>query len=112
MQLLEFRDHCVITRANGGKDEWDNDIRPEEIYSGPCCYQEGGASESRVFLTRNPIVFLPSVDARIEINDTIEVETEFGREIKSIVQIVRDVNMPWRSNIKVTRIELKQSHGN
>ena len=111
MQLVDFRDTCVITRDNGGRDEWDNKLGPEEIYSGPCLYEEGGTSYSRAFTVRAPSLFLPGVDVQIDINDAVEITTEFGREIKSIVKIVRDINLPWRANVKVTRIELKQAHG-
>lgn len=111
MQFIEFRDHCVITRDNGGKDEWENKLDPEVIYDGPCNYQEGGTSYTRVFTTRNPTVFLPQVDALIMINDAIEITTEFGRNIRSIAKIVRDINLPWRAELSVTRIELKQAQG-
>jgi hypothetical protein len=111
MQFIEFRDHCVISRDNGGRDEWDNPVNPEEIYNGPCCYQEGGTSYNRIFITRNPTVFLPGVDVQVNINDEVKVTTEFGREIFSIAKIVRDINMPWRTNVMVTRIELKQAQG-
>ena len=108
---MEFRDQCVITRANGGKDGWDNDLNPETVYAGSCMYQEGGAGYTRIFTTRNPTVFLPVIGEQVRINDAIEITTEFGRTIKSIVKIVRDINLHWRGNIKVTRIELKQAQG-
>lgn len=111
MQFIEFRDYCVITRDNGGRDEWDNPLDPETIYSGECLYEEGGTAYSRIFTTRNPLVFLPGVDVQVRINDAVTITTEFGREINSIVKIVRDVNMPWRTGVKVTRIELKQAQG-
>lgn len=111
MQFIEFRDHCVITRDNGGKDEWDNKLAPEEIYDGECLYEEGGTSYTRIFTTRTPTLFIPGVDVQIRINDAVTIETEFGREIKSIVKIVRDINMPWRTGVKLTRIELKQAQG-
>jgi hypothetical protein len=111
MQFIDFRDHCVITRDNGGRDEWDNPLDPETIYDGPCLYEEGGTSYTRVFTVRNPAVFLPGVDVQVRINDAVTVTTEFDREIKSIVKIVRDINMPWRTNVKITRIELKQAQG-
>lgn len=111
MKFIDFRDSCVISRDNGGRDEWDNKIAPETIYAGPCLYEEGGTSYTRVFTTRNPTVFLPSVDVQVCINDAVEIVTEFGREIKSIAKIVRDINMPWRTGVKVTRIELKQAQG-
>lgn len=111
MKLVDFRDSCVITRDNGGKDEWDDKVNPSEIYNGPCLYQEGGASYTRIFTTRNPTVYIPSADGSVQINDAIVVTTEFGRVINSVVKIVRDVNMSWQSGIKVTKIELKQAQG-
>lgn len=110
MQFIEFRDHCTIKRQTGEKDEWDNLVR-QTVYEGDCNYQEGGASYSRVFTTRNPVVFLPSDGVLVQINDAIEIVTEFGREIKSVVKIVRDIKLPGRANAKVTRIELKQTQG-
>jgi hypothetical protein len=111
MQLLDFRDTCVITRERGEKDEWDNTLAPQVVYDGACSYQEGGTSYTRVFTMRSPTVFLPGVDVEVRINDALAITTEFGREIKSIAKIVRDVNLPWRAGIKVTRIELKQAQG-
>ena len=111
MNFIEFRDTCIITRDNGGRDEWDNPINPETIYSGECLYEEGGTSYTRAFTVRNPAVFLPGVDALVKINDSVVITTEFGREIKSVAKIIRDINMPWRTNVKVTRIELKQAQG-
>lgn len=111
LEFITFRDHCVITRDNGGRDEWDNPVNPETIYDGPCLYEEGGTSFTRIFTTRNPTVFLPGVDVTVNINDAVKVTTEFGREISSIAKIVRDINMPWRENVQVTRIELKQAQG-
>lgn len=111
MQFIEFRDSCVISRDNGGRDEWDNPINPETIYSGECLYEEGGTGYSRSIITRAPTIFIPGVDAQVRINDAVTIVTEFGREIKSIVKIVRDINMPWRTGVKVTRIELKQAQG-
>lgn len=111
MQFIEFRDTCVISRDNGGRDEWDNPINPEIIYEGPCLYEEGGTGYSRTFVTRNPLIFIPGVDVQVRINDSVEVTTEFGRVINSVSRIVRDINMPWRTNVKLTRIELKQAQG-
>ena len=110
MQFIDFRDSCVISRG-GTKDEWDNPVDAETVYEGACLYEEGGTSYTRVFTTRNPTVFLPGVSVQVRINDSIVVTTEFGREIKSIAKIVRDINMPWRTNVKITRIELKQAQG-
>ena len=111
MQFIDFRDTCVITRDNGGRDEWDNPLDPETIYSGECLYEEGGTGYSRSIITRAPTIFIPGVDVQVKINDAVDVITEFGREITSVVKIVRDINMPWRTGVKVTRIELKQAQG-
>lgn len=110
MQFIEFRDNCVIRRETGAKDEWDNPVR-ETIYEGECLYEEGGTGYSRSIITRAPTVFIPGVDAQIRINDYVEITTEFGRELTAIAKIVRDINMPWRTGVKVTRIELKQAQG-
>lgn len=111
MKFIEFRDHCVITRDNGGRDEWDNPINPETIYDGECLYEEGGTGYSRSIITRAPTIFIPGVDVQVRINDAVTITTEFEREIHSVVKVVRDINMPWRTNVKVTRIELKQAQG-
>lgn len=110
MQFIEFRDTCLIQRETGVKDEWDNSVK-ETIYNGECLYEEGGAGYSRSIITRSPTVFLPGVTVQVHINDSVTVTTEFGREIKSVARIVRDINMPWRTNVKVTKIELKQAQG-
>lgn len=110
MQFVEFRDTCVISRATGEKDEWDNPIE-NQIYSGPCLYEEGGTGYSRSIVTRAPTVFIPGVDVQVQINDHVSVTTEFSRNIEAVAEIVRDINMPWRTNVKVTRIELKQAQG-
>lgn len=111
MDIIEFRDTCVITRGTGGRDEWDNEIAPEEIYSGPCNYQEAGTGYSRSIITRNPTLYLPGIPAQVAINDHVVVTTEFGRKIIANAEIVRDINLPWQANVKVTRIELKHAQG-
>ena len=110
MKFISFRDSCVISRSTGRKDQWDNDIK-ELVYEGPCLYEEGGSGYSRSIITRNPTVFIPGNEVLVKINDAVTVTTEMGREIKSIVEIVRDINMAWRTNVQVTRIELKQAQG-
>ena len=109
MQLIGFRDTCVISRQTG-TDEWDNPIR-STIYDGPCLYEEAGTGYSRSIVTRAPSVYLPEVSTMVTINDHVEVTTEFGRELKGTVEIVRDINMPWRANIPCTKIELTQAQG-
>jgi len=109
MALIGFRDNCIISRQTG-KDELDNAIR-RTVYSGECLYEEGGSGYSRSIITRTPTVFLPGVTVLVAINDHIEITTEYGREIKGTVATVRDVNLPWRANMEVTRIEIKQGQG-
>lgn len=107
--FIDFRDQCVIARETGQKDEWDNPER-ETVYAGECLYEEGGTGYTRIFTTRNPTLYLPGIDAQIRINDYVTIMTEFGREISSVVKIVRDINLE-RTGVKVTRIELKQAQG-
>ena len=110
MQFITFRDTCVITR-DAGKDEWDNKVDPEIVYDGECLYEEGGSGYARSIITRNPTLFIPGNDVLVMINDAVTIETEQGRVINSIVSVVRDINMPWRTNVKLTKVELKQAHG-
>lgn len=110
MQFIEFRDSCLIERSTGVKDEWDNPVR-DTVYSGECLYEEGGSGYARSIITRHPTIFLPGVTVLVQINDAVTITTEFGRVINAIVQSVRDINMPWRTGVKITRIELKQAHG-
>lgn len=108
MNLVEFRDTCVISRANG-YDEWDNPVNPETVYTGECLYEEGGTGYTYPTITRSPIVYIPGIDAHVMINDKVDITTEFGRKIEFNVKSVRDINMPSRSEIQITRIELKQA---
>lgn len=110
MELIDFRDNCVVSRSTGGRDEWDNLVY-DTVYSGACLYQEGSANSSREITIKNPTVFLPEVVDSVKINDKICIHTEFGREINGVVELVRDVNLPIRKDTKVTRIELKQAMG-
>lgn len=110
MQLVDFRDTCIIRRSTGARDEWDNAVK-DLIYEGECLYEEAGTSYAGTMTIKTPTVFLPGDDLQIAINDAIEIVTEQGRTITAIVDVVRDINMPWRSNIKCTRIELKQGQG-
>lgn len=108
MQFIEFRDTCKISRNVGTKDEFGNYIK-NVIYEGPCSYQEGGQTLSYRIITRNPTLYLPSNDVIVEINDSVEVNTEAGRTISSLVQVARDVRLRVMKRLNVTRIELKQA---
>lgn len=110
MKFIRYRDTCLITRG-GTKDEWDNPIGQETIYTGECLYEEGGTGYSRSIITRAPTLFLPGNNVKVLINDAVTVNTEAGRTIKGIVKIVRDINMDWRAGEECTRIELKQAQG-
>lgn len=109
MQLITFRDTCIISRQTG-KDEWDNPIR-ETIYTGECLYQEAGTGYARSIITRSPSVYLPEVNTMVMINDHVDVTTEFGRVLNGTVSVVRDINLPWRAGIQCTKVELKQAQG-
>lgn len=106
MNFIGFRDSCVIERMTGRKDEWDNLIMTT-IYTGECLYEEGGSGYNRSFIVGSPTVFLPENDVIIETNDSVTITTEKGRVINAVAKKVRDINMPWRTNIRLTRVELK-----
>lgn len=108
MQLIQFRDTCTIERKMGKKDKFGNDLKVT-VYEGPCNYQEGGQTLSYRIITRNPTLYLPSNDVIVEINDSVEVNTEAGRTISSLVQVARDVRLRVMKRLNVTRIELKQA---
>lgn len=73
--VIEFRDTCVITRDNGGKDEWDNPIDPEIIYSGKCLYEEGGKTA----------MYVRSGKFRICIRHSVAQKTRTGHSIYNIL---------------------------
>ena len=107
MQFIEFRDTCTISRNTGKKDGYGNYLK-DVVYEGPCNYQEGGQVSFGI-ITRNPTMYLPSNNVIIEINDSVTVNTEAGRVIKSLVRVARDVRLRTMKRLDVTRIELKQA---
>lgn len=106
MMLITFEDKCVIKRRLG-TNEYDEPIM-ESVYSGVCCYQEGGYSNAQRMFVRNPIVFLPEVSVLVDANDDVEVTTKFGRVLTAIVARPREIEMPITRQ-RVTRLELKQA---
>ena len=106
MMLITFEDKCVIKRRLG-TNEYDEPIM-ESVYSGVCCYQEGGYSNAQRMFVRNPIVFLPEVSVLVDANDVVEVTTKFGRVLTAIVARPREIEMPITRQ-RVTRLELKQA---
>lgn len=106
MTLIAFEDKCVIKRRLG-TNEYDEPIM-ESVYSGECCYQEGGYSNAQRMFVRNPIVFLPDVSVLVDANDDVEVTTKFGRVLTAIVARPREIEMPITRQ-RVTRLELKQA---
>jgi hypothetical protein len=110
MELIKFEDSCVITRATGIKDEWD-DERYETIYSGVCNYQEGGQSATEPLVCVG-VLYLPQNDVLIKRNDVVTVvKGNKGRRIKGVVNTTpRDIRMPL-SGDELTKVEVKQAKG-
>ena len=106
MMLIAFEDKCVIKRRLG-TDEYDEPIM-DVVYSGECCYQEGGYSNVQRMFVRNPILFLPEVSVLVDANDDVEVTTKFGRKLVAVVARPREIEMPITRQ-RVTRLELKQA---
>ena len=107
MKLIAFEDTCVIKRNTDVYDDYDNPLQ-EVIYSGECCYQEGGYSNAQRMFVRNPILFLPDVSVLVNANDVTEVTTKFGRKLTAIVARPREIELPITRD-RVTRVELKQA---
>lgn len=107
MRLIAFEDKCAIKRNTGEYDEYDNPIQ-EVVYSGECCYQEGGYSNAQRMFVRNPILFLPEISVLVDANDVVEVTTKFGRKLTAIVARPREIELPI-THQQVTRLELKQA---
>ena len=107
MRNIKFEDKCIIKRNTGEYDEYDNPIQ-STIYDGVCVYVEGGYSQSQNIFTRNPLVFLPTISTLCEINDSISIETKFGRLQKAIIARPREVELPMTKE-RFTRLELKQA---
>lgn len=106
MRLIAFEDKCVIKRSVG-VNEYDEPIM-ESVYSGACCYQEGGYSNTQQMFVRNPILFLPDVSVLVDANDIVEVTTKFGRTLTAVVARPREVELPITRE-RVARLELKQA---
>lgn len=106
MRLIAFEDKCVVKRRVG-KNEYDEPIM-DVIYSGECCYQEGGYSNAQRMFVRNPILFLPDVSVLVNANDDVEVTTKFGRKLTAIVARPREIELPITRQ-RTTRLELKQA---
>jgi hypothetical protein len=106
MWLIAFEDKCVVKRRVG-KNEYDEPIM-DVVYSGECCYQEGGYSNAQRMFVRNPILFLPEVSVLVNANDVVEVTTKFGRKLTAIVARPREIELPFTHEL-VTRLELKQA---
>lgn len=106
MRLIAFEDKCVIKRRLG-TNEYDEPIM-ESVYSGECCYQEGGYSNAQRMFVRNPILFLPDVSVLVDANDIVEVITKFGRKLTAVVARPREIELSITRQ-RVTRLELKQA---
>jgi hypothetical protein len=106
MRNIRFEDKCIIKR-NIGKDEYDEVIQ-KIIYNGVCAYVEGGYAQVQRIFTRDPLVFLPTISMLCEANDSIEIETKFGRKLSAVVAIPREIELPMTRE-RFTRLELKQA---
>lgn len=107
MRNIKFKDRCVIKRNTGVKDEYDNPIQ-EVIYDDICAYVEGDYAQAQDIFTRNPLVFLPSISVLCDANDSIHIETKFGRKLDAVVARPREVELPMTRE-RFTRLELKQA---
>lgn len=130
MELLKFEDTCIIKRYGippnpepepeptpspesepSASEEEDEDWDEEEgqtVYEGECMYQEAWTGFSYPVIEHSSVVFLPSNDTLIEVNDEILITTRKGRVRKAYAESVKDVKLPLHGK-EVTRITLKQN---
>lgn len=119
MELLKFEDSCVIQRYGippnpapepiAESEDWDEEEGTgTAIYEGACLYEEAGTDFRYPFQEHNAMVYLPSNNVSIEVNDEVSVTTFKGRTRKAFVASVRDVKTPLNGR-EVTRIELKEN---
>ena len=114
MELIKFKDKCVIRRSKldeSGKpiyDEYDEPIM-ETVYDGVCSYQAGGQTNLSI-VVRNDQVYLPSNDVMIETGDAIDIETARGRKRNGVVNTARDIELPLTRGL-LTKIEINQGTG-
>ena len=119
MDLLKFEDTCTIKRYGiqpppntepvAESEDWDEeDGNGVTIYEGACIYQEAGTGFYYPVQEHNAMVFLPSNDVLIEVNDEVSITTLKGRQRKAYVESVRDVKTPLNGR-EVTRITLKEN---
>ena len=105
MNSIKFEDKCIISRTIGSNTY--DDPTKEALYEGVCCYIDGGYAQAQNILTRTPIVFLPTIPIYCEPNDSIEIETKFGRKLVGVISHTREIALPI-TNSHFTRLELKQ----
>lgn len=105
MSDLSYNDKCIITRATGEVDKYDN-LMTEEIYNGVCDFQPGGQTSLSV-ITHNDVVYLPLAVIVLE-NDLISVTTALGRKREGVVRLANDLGLDLTGDY-VTEIEIKQS---
>lgn len=114
MELIKFKDKCVVRRSKldkSGKpiyDEYDEPIM-ETVYEGVCSYQAGGQTNLSI-VVRNDQVYLPSNDVIIYTGDEINIETSWGRKRHGVVNTARDIELPLTREL-LTKIEIKQGTG-
>jgi hypothetical protein len=106
MDEIPFKYSCIITRASGKYDEWDNPVNPTVIYEGKCDYQKGQPTLGTLYV-HNDIVFLPKNDVLVRENDIVEAKVGKGRKYKGVVNSVSDIEYQLFER-ELTKIELKQ----
>ena len=115
MDLITFKDLCVITRSvldENGRPVYDEYDEPmvEQVYDGKCSFQAGGQTSLSI-VTSNDKVYLPSNDVMIYAGDVIDVVTARGRKRHGVVyNQPRDIELPLTHEL-LTKIEIKQGTG-
>lgn len=108
---LSYNDWCKIKRnalddeGNSIYDEWDNPLM-EDIYD-DCCDFQGGGQTALSIVSHRDTVYIPK-HVLVEVNDVIEVTTQYGRKRKGVVGNVNDLGLDMSGDC-ITEIEIKNS---
>lgn len=102
MELIQFEDSCVISRADGYDEDGAETFK--EVYSGRCNYQQG-VQTYQGLSQRNSVVILPG-DVRIRENDIAIVTQSNGVRKECQVKTVRNAKLPITGE-RFTRLEME-----
>lgn len=113
--MLDYPDHCKITREQNGYDEYDEPLAPKVIYDGECDFQPGEQTRGMIAVRTSDKIYIPGLihtadGEMISNGDVVDWVTESGRKFHGVVDEANDVKIELDGSW-VTEIEIKQGTG-